>query len=227
MYVVYCQYEMARNTKEKAQETRERILDAAVDVFYDKGVSSTSLNDVAQAAGVTRGAIYWHFKNKADLFDAMCQRIHTPIQLMVDEVADEKTLDPLGQLFIMGTAIRRSIVENPDIRKVMTVIYHRCEVTDAADPILFYQRDCLMLHRESTKRILVNAIAKKQLPVDLDLRLGSILLQSTYTGMMASWLLMPESFDLIEEANILLHAAFESLRTDPNLRNQQNVKPDA
>lgn len=209
---------MARNTKEKALETRERIIDAATDVFYDKGVSNTSLNDVAQAAGVTRGAIYWHFKNKADLFDAVCQRVKTPIRLMVDEVADEKTADPLGQLFIKGTAIRRSVVENPDIRKVMTVIYHRCEITDDKDPILIYQRDWLTLSRESTKRMLANAVAKGQLPEDVDLRLCAILLQSTFTGLMTSWLLMPESFDLVEEANIILNATIENIRHNPALR---------
>jgi TetR/AcrR family transcriptional regulator, acrAB operon repressor len=209
---------MARNTKEKALETRERIVDAATDVFYDKGVSHTSLNDVAQAASVTRGAIYWHFKNKADLFDAMCERVKTPISVMIDEVADEKTLDPLGQLFIKGAAFRRSVIENPYLRKVMTIIYHRCEITDINDPILIYQRDWLMHGQESTKRILANAISKEQLPKDLDLRLGALLLQSTFNGLMNNWLLIPDSFDLVEDANIVLAATFENLRTNPILK---------
>jgi putative PEP-CTERM system TPR-repeat lipoprotein len=65
---------MARRTKEEAQETRNRILDFAEHVFNEKGVSRTSLDDLARAAGVTRGAIYWHFRNKAELFDAMLAR---------------------------------------------------------------------------------------------------------------------------------------------------------
>src|SRR5690606_10590111 len=62
---------MARRTKAEAMETREQILDAAELVFHRKGVSCTSLNDIAAEAGVTRGAIYWHFKNKHDVFIAM------------------------------------------------------------------------------------------------------------------------------------------------------------
>ena len=58
---------MVRRTKEEAQETRNSILDAAERVFFEKGVSRTSLADIAQAAGVTRGAIYWHFAHKSDL----------------------------------------------------------------------------------------------------------------------------------------------------------------
>ena len=209
---------MARNTKEKALETRERILNAAADVFYDKGVSNTSLNDVAQAAGVTRGAIYWHFKNKPDLFHAMCSRVRAPIHLMVEEVADEKTVDPLGRLLIAGAAFRRSVVENPYFRKVMTIVFHRCEITDVNDPILIYQRDWLMHSRESTGRILANAQSKGQLPKDLDMRLGALLLQSTFNGLMNNWLLLPGSFDLVEDVNLLLDTTMESLRTNPALR---------
>jgi TetR/AcrR family acrAB operon transcriptional repressor len=54
---------MARKTKEEAQETRNAILDAAELVFQEHGVSHTSLAEIAAAAGVTRGAVYWHFAN--------------------------------------------------------------------------------------------------------------------------------------------------------------------
>src|SRR4051812_40843078 len=66
---------MARRTKEEAKETRNRILDTAEKVFVKKGVSNTSLAQLAQAAGLSRGAIYWHFRNKAALFDAMMKRV--------------------------------------------------------------------------------------------------------------------------------------------------------
>jgi len=59
---------VARRTKEEAEGTRTRIVDAAERVFRDKGVAHASLEDVAAAARVTRGAIYWHFKDKAELF---------------------------------------------------------------------------------------------------------------------------------------------------------------
>src|SRR5215468_10863238 len=65
---------MVRRTKEEALETRNRILDAAERIFEKRGVSRTSLQDIAEAAGVTRGAIYWHFKGKDELFAAMMER---------------------------------------------------------------------------------------------------------------------------------------------------------
>lgn len=64
---------MARKTKQQALETRQHILDVAMRLFSQQGVSSTSLAQIAQAAGVTRGAIYWHFKDKTDLFSEIWQ----------------------------------------------------------------------------------------------------------------------------------------------------------
>ena len=77
---------MARKTKEEAQETRNAILDAAELVFQEHGVSHTSLAEIAAAAGVTRGAVYWHFANKADLFDALILRVFEPLEAKLVEL---------------------------------------------------------------------------------------------------------------------------------------------
>src|SRR5690606_18567469 len=71
---------MARRSKAEALETRETILDAAIEVFHQHGVARPSLTEVARLAGVTRGAVYGHFRNKADLFNALCDRIRLPAE---------------------------------------------------------------------------------------------------------------------------------------------------
>src|SRR6266550_672718 len=85
--------QMDRRTKDAALETRNRILDTAEKVFLKKGVSRTSLENIADAAKLTRGAIYWHFDNKTDLFDAMMERISLPMEEMVER--DGELDDPL------------------------------------------------------------------------------------------------------------------------------------
>lgn len=74
---------MVRRTKEEAQETRSQILQAAEQAFYERGVARTTLADIAALAGVTRGAIYWHFSNKSDLLQALLDTLHEPL----DELA--------------------------------------------------------------------------------------------------------------------------------------------
>ena len=62
---------MARKTKEEARETRAAIQKAALALFATRGISETTLSDVARTAGVTRGAIYWHFENKEALLRSL------------------------------------------------------------------------------------------------------------------------------------------------------------
>jgi len=71
---------MVRRTKAEADATRQALLDAAEDVFHEKGVGRASLAEIAQTAGATRGAIYWHFKDKVDLFNAMMDRVTLPLE---------------------------------------------------------------------------------------------------------------------------------------------------
>ncbi len=78
---------MVRRTKEEAAETREQVLDAAEQVFRQRGVGHASLAEVADAAGVTRGAIYHHFASKAELFEAMLARAEMPLDMAFDAAA--------------------------------------------------------------------------------------------------------------------------------------------
>src|SRR5882762_9858960 len=96
---------MARKTKEEAAGTRERLLDAAERVFRERGVTHTTLAEIAAAAGHTRGAVYWHFNDKADLFAAMCERATLPLDTMLADSMGETTDDPLGTLrsIMIGT----------------------------------------------------------------------------------------------------------------------------
>ncbi|MEX3689394.1 MULTISPECIES: TetR family transcriptional regulator [Paraburkholderia] len=59
--------------------TREKILDSAEILFFERGVSATSLEDIAHAAGMTRGAIYGHFSNKWALVTALFERSALPL----------------------------------------------------------------------------------------------------------------------------------------------------
>ena len=63
-----------RKTKIEANKTRQHLLNAALEVFWREGVTRASLQAIAQQAGVTRGALYWHFKNKEDLFESMFEQ---------------------------------------------------------------------------------------------------------------------------------------------------------
>lgn len=66
---------MARKTKEEAAQTKIQLLDAALLVFSENGYSGTSLQQIAERAGYTRGAVYWHFKNKIEVLLALADEV--------------------------------------------------------------------------------------------------------------------------------------------------------
>lgn len=73
---------MARRTQEQAQATRQGILDAAVQVFLERGFQRSSMQHVADRACVTRGAVYWHFRDQADLLEALLDQTPLPWQVL-------------------------------------------------------------------------------------------------------------------------------------------------
>lgn len=58
---------MARRTKEQSEQTRKTLIDTSFRLFCERGYSKTTLEEIAAASGVTRGALYWHFKGKEDI----------------------------------------------------------------------------------------------------------------------------------------------------------------
>jgi len=117
---------MARKTKAEAERTRQQIIDAARQVFHASGVSRTSLEKVAQAAGVTRGAVYWHFANKAELFTAMREHSHTLIE----------PADPLDAVEQSMLAFFRVLEESEELRQTFEIMSLRCEYVDEFSTVL-------------------------------------------------------------------------------------------
>ncbi|SNS42370.1 transcriptional regulator, TetR family [Noviherbaspirillum humi] len=209
---------MARSTKEEALETRNRILDAAVEVFYAKGTSATSLADVAEAAGVTRGAIYWHFKNKSDLFDAMCERVRLPMEAMTEAGASQEQEDPLGQLRASCIFVLRQAAADPQTRKVFEVLFHKCEYVESSGLIQARQQEAFRRGEARIERILRNAITHGQLAPELDVHLAATALHAAVIGLVSNWLFAKDTFNLEKQAERLIDASIDMLRYAPSLR---------
>lgn len=119
---------------EQPNETRERILQAAMQVFVQKGWQKTSLDEIAAAAGLTKGAIYWHFRNKHDLFFALVDaRLHRDTSPVPDEIrqaiarsGDGDPQEAVAELF--GAAWKRCASDRDWPRLYMEV------VSQAQDP---------------------------------------------------------------------------------------------
>ncbi|MEK6313401.1 MULTISPECIES: TetR family transcriptional regulator [Burkholderia] len=118
-----------RRTQEQAMHTRARILDSAVQAFLRQGLSHTSLADIAGVAGVTRGAVYGHFRNKSALFEAMLEHAGLPVDpFLIAWHAPEP--DPLEQLRAALVRHLALVLSNGVARRVYSIVHSRCEVSE-------------------------------------------------------------------------------------------------
>tara|TARA_R110001583_G_scaffold4844_2_gene27316 strand:+ start:8040 stop:8654 length:615 start_codon:yes stop_codon:yes gene_type:complete len=76
---------LARKTKENSQLTRDLILDAAEHVIVKKGMSNTTMANIAEACNLSRGAVYGHYKGKVELAIAMVNRAMEGTTLLLKE----------------------------------------------------------------------------------------------------------------------------------------------
>ncbi|MGE7942598.1 TetR/AcrR family transcriptional regulator [Lysinibacillus xylanilyticus] len=78
--------------RKEAQERRNEILDAADELFGQKGFDGTSTNDILEKVGIARGTLYYHFKSKEDIMDALIERYNAQILGVAKEIAADKSI---------------------------------------------------------------------------------------------------------------------------------------
>jgi TetR/AcrR family acrAB operon transcriptional repressor len=206
---------MARRTKEEAKATRERLLDAAETLFQAQGVTRTSLADVAAAAGMTRGAVYWHFKDKGDLFRAMCDRATLPLEANFEQASPCAESDPLGTLRALSIGALQSLGTDARVQKVFEIVFHKSELVDelAGLATAHQQERCACLAQ--IEDIMRRAADAGQLPADLDASLATQGLHALMVGIMHEWVLDPAAYDLATAAPALIDMFIAGLRANP------------
>ncbi len=129
---------MVRKTKEDAEITRQRIIDAARELFVEHGVSNTSLDTIAKHANVTRGAVYWHFENKTELFHAMREQVFLPLIDRIDAtlLSSEKEQNPLTRIESFLLATINTLNEDEATRQTYEVLMAKCEYVDEFAEVL-------------------------------------------------------------------------------------------
>ena len=189
---------MARRTKEEALATRNLILDSAEHVFARRGVSRASLNEIAGCAGLSRGAIYWHFKDKAELFDAMMERVLLPME---EHLNIGRPLQPgaaLGQLRQACIDGLRTIVDDDQVRRVFEIAVHKVEYVDELVAVRERRRDACKAHLDHIERTLAQSIRRGELTRRIPVRSAALGLHSLLEGLFQNWMLDPGAFDLVK-----------------------------
>jgi len=194
---------LARRTKEEALATRHRLIDAAEILFQAHGVSRTSLQQIAEQAGATRGAVYWHFKDKADLFNAMMERVTLPLETAAHE-AGNGDLDPLGQIEQVMVQALRLMTTDQQVRRVFEVATHKVEYTDEMQSVqqrhLSVRNECI----QDFERAMRLAARRERIKLETPAATAALGLHALISGLIQDWLLDPSAFDLVDAGQQML-----------------------
>lgn len=195
---------MARRTKQEALETRHKLLDAAEHLFQAQGVSRTSLQDIARRAGATRGAVYWHFRDKADLFNAMMERVTLPMEESFhhennppDSLHDSQ-LNAIDRIRHSTVNALRQIVTDTQTRRVFEVATQKVEYVEELQAVRLRHLTVRKGFLDRIQQGMETAAAQMDLKLPVAASAAAQGLHALIDGLIQNWLLDPAAFDLLE-----------------------------
>jgi TetR/AcrR family acrAB operon transcriptional repressor len=210
-----------RRTKEDARHTREALLDAAEQLFAQRGVSRTSLHEIAKAAGVTRGAVYWHFADKAELFNAMMARTTLPMEDTIEAIDRADQTAPLADLRRVVLDALTRIAEDPRTHRVFDIATHKVEYTDEHMGIRARHREVHLACRDHVEACFRRAQLLGHLPEATDARTMAVAYLAMADGLIHTWMLDASLFDLVSMGARSIDLFLLGLRSTPTLPAEQ------
>lgn len=184
-----------RRTKEEAAETRSEILHSAKALFLDKGYENVSLEEIAAAAGVTRGAVHWHFKNKQGLMFAIRDEAQQPFQELAERMSKELPPNPLDLVADAIATVFEDIQYDPRKRSMLKVMMHLdmafCDGT--TNRASSFRHD---MH-EHFARIFTLMDANTKLPAPWTPDTAASSLTAVIGGLITEWTLDRDDFQLV------------------------------
>lgn len=202
-----------RKTKTEAQKTRQHLLDAALEVFWRDGVTRASLQAIAQEAGVTRGALYWHFKNKEDLFETLFEQQYADFFAAFNDQTLRDNQDVLWtHLQHNLTTMFETLATRESKHKFCNVMFSKCEQTAGNETITELACRYHRLFQKQIAYALQLSREQGRLPENTDIELAAIYLESSLVGLIKIWIDEPERFDLIAKSKRVIAANMRVLQ---------------
>lgn len=202
---------MARKSKEEAEKTRQAVIDAALDVFSEKGYAKATFDEIAARAGFTKGAVYWYFRNKADLVVALISEYMERKRLeLMPNIPEGDTLDDLLDYFTLWAKVLREDMRFSKFNRFIICQMEWSEgVVDRVQKGLATQKDW---HLEKINQVLVKSRESGELKENLDLDLVREIIRSTYVGIVFSSMNRFTEGNIEEKVRMGLSFLFEGLK---------------
>jgi len=202
---------MVRKSKEDAEKTRQAILEAALDVFSEKGYAKTTFDEIALRAGFTKGAVYWYFRNKADLVAALIVEYVQRKRIEVERNSPkELSLKGLLESFKVWAEMSQKDVRYAKFNRfVLCQMEWSDAVIDRVDGNL---KDLMKYHLEKINKVLLKSQSDGELKEGIDIEKIQHLILSSYMGIMFSSLSKKFDYDVVEMVQLGIGAVIDGIR---------------
>ncbi|MFS1526101.1 TetR family transcriptional regulator [Microbulbifer sp. 2304DJ12-6] len=209
---------MTKQSNEQTLKIRERILDAALSIFHESGVSASSLSAVAELAGISQGALCDHFRDNVELLNALTERMRVPGEQLCESAGNQVKRDPLGILRTRWVWLFHEIACNEQWQRVLEIIFQCGELVDEGNESLRRIQQGRTVGFEGMGQLVQMAVTAEQLPADLDVSLASQMLHGGLFSVLEEWLLSSREKDLGELGERYIDSLLDMIRFSPAMR---------
>lgn len=177
-----------RRSKQAAEETKLQLIEAACKVFYTEGVAKATLEQIAREAGVTRGALYWHFNNKTDILDAVFHTVMPQLHELDDCLSQMQGDEYWHALEAYYVAFFERLEHNLLLRQFCTVVHLKCEMTENNAQVVSLLARYRHSWEDRIDAIIQQAVVVHALPANTDVFNTVAVFKSHLVGAMVNYL---------------------------------------
>ncbi len=204
---------MARRTPEEAEQTKQTLLSIALQQYATVGIYGTSLKAIAAQAGVTHGALYWHFASRDDLIVALCESQSLPIErFYLDQLQaiDQNALEALGKFLVDSVLF---ISTDQRAQQIYRLFYSRRSELPQNEQLQALLTDQWELWEGYVNKFLKQARKQKLIPKKTkNLPIASMLLSHVF-GLLEVTSYLPQPVGLKKLAELSVSSTLKGLET--------------
>ena len=196
---------MPRKTKEESIKTRSLLLEAALDVFSEKSFSEVTLSEIAERVGMTKGALYWHFKNKSDLLSKLIGEIFLDSEMeFAEKLVERETLADLRDYYNKKLMLPD---KNDRFIKINAIMLRRFEWPEEVRLNLFtLLKDQIAREKKMINEILLRSRREGVIRQDIEVENASSAITSVFYGLYILVLNEIVTDDIIKSTDFIFNA---------------------
>jgi TetR/AcrR family transcriptional regulator, acrAB operon repressor len=186
-----------RKTKEDALVTKKQIIEASVKLFLQKGFSVTKLEEIAQQAKVTRGAIYWHFKDKLDIVNELIENEHQNLKLLLEKLFNEN-IPPFSKIEKVITEVVNNFFDNKSFQDFIELTWFKIEYSQLS-LLRISKAELTDYFIENFNRVVVEAQSTGTIKKDVNASDIAVTIVNMINGMYRLFFIIPGQFNSKKE----------------------------